>query len=145
MDVCNRLHALEEIKAVKAHYCRFVDTKQWDAYRDLFTQDCTFDGESNGVGPIANREDFAAMARVGLANCVSIHHCHCPEIDLISDTTAKGLWAMEDRLYWDEGAGSPWRSMHGMGHYHETYTKADGVWKIASWRLTRLHVVTVPI
>jgi hypothetical protein len=27
----------------------------------------------------------------------------------------------------------------GYGHYHETYRVVDGVWKIASSKLTRLH------
>jgi len=28
----------------------------------------------------------------------------------------------------------------GYGHYHERYVRQDGRWRIASQRLTRLHV-----
>jgi hypothetical protein len=30
--------------------------------------------------------------------------------------------------------------MHGFGHYHETYEKADGQWRITSSTLTRLSM-----
>jgi hypothetical protein len=29
--------------------------------------------------------------------------------------------------------------MHGYGHYHETYEKADGEWRIKSSKLIRLR------
>jgi hypothetical protein len=29
--------------------------------------------------------------------------------------------------------------MHGYGHYHETYEKVDGRWRIKSSKLTRLR------
>jgi hypothetical protein len=29
--------------------------------------------------------------------------------------------------------------MHGYGHYHETYEKVDGAWRIKSTTLTRLR------
>lgn len=35
--------------------------------------------------------------------------------------------------------------LDGFGHYHETYVKADGGWRIQSSKLTRLHAdFTVP-
>jgi hypothetical protein len=30
--------------------------------------------------------------------------------------------------------------VQGFGHYHETYTRKDGQWRIASLKLTRLYV-----
>jgi hypothetical protein len=30
--------------------------------------------------------------------------------------------------------------MHGWGHYHETYVKGDGGWRIQTLTLTRLRV-----
>lgn len=49
-------------------------------------------------------------------------------------TTARGVWAMTDlvRLL-------PAVTLHGYGHYHETYEKQDGQWRITSSRLTRLR------
>ena len=64
-------------------------------------------------------------------------------ITLTSPTTATGIWALEDRLWWPEG--SPISSMHAFGHYHETYERLDGEWYIKTMTLTRLHrMVTTP-
>lgn len=143
MDTTQKLDAVEEIKKLKARYFRFVDTKQWDALRDLFTPEARFDGETSGMGAIADLDAFIAAAAGGLTGCVSVHHGHCPEIELTSETTARGIWPMEDMLRWDEGSGSPVRALHGFGHYFEDYAKVGGAWKIASWKLVRLRVDTV--
>ena len=34
---------------------------------------------------------------------------------------------------------SPQFVLHGFGHYHEEYRKADGAWRIARLKLTRLR------
>ena len=57
-----------------------------------------------------------------------------PEIDFISDSEAKGVWAMEDIV--DHGDNV----LYGQGHYHETYRKLDGAWRIASVHLTRIRL-----
>src|ERR1700733_6454504 len=41
-----RLVHVENIKQLKARYFRFVDSKQWDALRDVFTDDLLFYFES---------------------------------------------------------------------------------------------------
>jgi hypothetical protein len=53
-----------------------------------------------------------------------------------STTTARGIWPMEDRL---GPEGSSGRSVHGFGHYHETYEHVDGAWRIKTLRLSRLQ------
>jgi hypothetical protein len=49
-------------------------------------------------------------------------------------TTARGVWGMTDlvRLL-------PAVTLQGYGHYHETYEKRNGQWRITSSRLTRLR------
>jgi hypothetical protein len=64
------------------------------------------------------------------------------EIELTSPTTATGVWALEDQLWWPEGG--PLRHMHGFGHYHETYEKAEAGWRIKSMTITRLHRLVDP-
>ena len=39
-----RLHEMLEIHALKAAYCRYVDTKQWRRLQALFTDDVVFEG-----------------------------------------------------------------------------------------------------
>jgi hypothetical protein len=144
MTDIEKLLALEEIKALKARYFRFVDTKDWAGLRGLFADDARFDAES-GVGAVDGANVFVAAARDGLAGCVSVHHGHCPEIAFTSETTATGIWAMEDRLRWEDGTSGPLHTLHGYGHYHETYAKISDRWLITSWKLTRLRLDTISI
>ena len=50
-----------------------------------------------------------------------MHQVHAPEITLTSDTTATGVWALEDVVRLAPGV-----NLNGRGHYHETYEKVDG-------------------
>jgi hypothetical protein len=65
-----------------------------------------------------------------------------PDIEILSETTAKGLWAMEDilRRPKDEPSEYGYTYLHGFGHYHETYARLPQGWRIKTTRLTRLHV-----
>ena len=65
-----------------------------------------------------------------------------PEITLTSPTEATGIWAMMDYV---EREGPNPRRIIGYGHYHETYRKEVGDWKISSKRLVRLRVDEIPV
>lgn len=93
---------LEAIRQLEARYCRFLNTKDVDSWRDVFTTD------------VVVLLDMAVSA--GGAD---------PQ-------TATGIWAMEDLLIFADGS-----ELHGAGHYHETYAKRDGCWRIKSLHLTR--------
>ena len=145
MDTIERLAAIEEIAQVKARYFRCLDTKDWDGFADVFTSDARMDmsGElrgraAPGAGITTGRLEIAAFVRSMVGDVTTVHHGHTPEIDVTSETHATGIWAMEDMLRWPSGA--PLASMHGYGHYHDTYEKADGRWRIRSTTLTRLRV-----
>ena len=130
---------IEAIKQLKARYFRCMDTKDWDGMRQVFAQDVHIDTSGDGGGIQDDADDFMAMLRSNIEDVVTVHHGHMPEIELTSPTTATGIWAMEDHLWWPEGA--PLKHLHGYGHYHETYEKgADGTWRIKSLLLTRLRV-----
>ena len=49
---------------------------------------------------------------------------------------------MEDLIFYDRTAhpDAQFTTMHGYGHYHDTYRKVDGSWRIAGADLTRLRV-----
>lgn len=135
---------LDQIRDLKARYCRYADTKQWEEVGRLFTDDAVM-RFYNVDGSLANEVPAAEFAgtiggRVGAGQ--PIHHLFSHEIAFTSDTTATGVWAMEDLIFHDRQAhpDAPFTSMHGFGHYHDSYRKADGVWRIAGSRLTRLRV-----
>jgi hypothetical protein len=125
---------IEAIKQLKARYFRFLDTKQWDAWREVFTED--FQAEVHGPHPVIhfeNRDEMVESNRKVLAEAPTIHHGHMPEIELTGPDTARGIWAMLDVV--KLGAG-----FVGYGHYHEEYRKVEGDWRIARLLLTRLHI-----
>lgn len=140
MNDLERLLAIEEIKQLKARYFRFVDTKDWEAYRSVFADDVVVDVSASVPNGLVTGGDAAVeLARRSLAGDVtSVHHGHCPEIEIVSLTQARGIWAMEDRLSWGAASAFPGQTMHGMGHYTETYEKTDR-WRIKTMKLTRLR------
>jgi hypothetical protein len=144
MEPITALEAIEAIRALKARYFRAMDTKDWPAFEAVFTPDATMDvsgelGAGGGdAGIIRGNSAIRAFVQGAIDTVSTVHHGHMPEIEIESPTHARGMWAMEDQLKWPEGC--PVRSLHGFGHYHETYERHDGRWLIASLRLTRLRV-----
>lgn len=135
----------DAIRELKARYFRCLDTKDWDEWRKVFTDDVVVRvdltpsrrGEQgvpsdNPVGADA----FVALNRQRLADYVTVHHGHTYEIAITGPDTATGIWAMEDIV---QPAGSD-RVMRGYGHYHEEYRKVDGTWRIARMYLKRLRI-----
>jgi SnoaL-like domain len=125
---------IEAIKQLKARYCRYLDTKDWAAWRSIFTDDFLSDTSDAGGKVIAGADEFVAFTRKSLRNQAMVHQVHAPEIDITSATTARGVWALEDVVRFGPGV-----NLRGYGHYHETYEKLDGQWRIKSSKLTRLR------
>lgn len=125
---------LEALKALKARYCRLLDSKQWLEWRELFAEHLVSDTSEAGGKRITGADAFTAFVEKTLGNRTTVHHVHAPELELVSSTTARGIWALEDYIRFMPGL-----SMRGYGHYHETYEKIDGRWLIASSKLTRLR------
>jgi hypothetical protein len=125
---------IEAIKQLKARYFRTMDTKDWAGMRRVFMDDVVTDTTASGGSVITGADRFIAYLEETLADAVTVHHGHMPEIELKSATSATGVWALEDWVRWDAGG------IHGFGHYHETYVKVDGEWRIASLTLTRLRL-----
>jgi SnoaL-like domain len=130
---------LEQIKQLKARYCRTMDTKDWTSMRRLFADDVTVDTTDSGGGLVTGADEFMTFLEATIGDVVTVRQCHTPEIDLESPTRASGVWAMEEMLRWPDGT-----ELHGYGHYHETYEKRSGRWCIASCTLTRLRMDFTP-
>ena len=126
---------IEAIRQLKARYFRTMDTKDWNGMRQVFTDGVVMDTTESGGGVVSGADEFMAFLRETLADVITVHHGHMPEIEVTGSTTARGVWALQDLLIWANGS-----RLLGFGHYHETYEKADGEWRIASSKLTRLHM-----
>lgn len=125
---------VEAIRRLKARYFRTMDTKDWDAMRQVFTDDVVIDTREAGGDVVRGAAEFMAFLEGALDGAVTVHQGHMPEIDLTSETTATGIWALNDIVIWPNGM-----RLDGYGHYYETYEKGADGWRITSSKLTRLH------
>lgn len=135
---------IEQIKQLKARYFRLLDTKDWDAFADLFTDDCEHILPSTPPKPPQPNDEYLAGIRATLGEGTTVHHGHTPEITLLGPREATGIWAMFDYVDVDRGSDGP-LLLEGYGHYFETYRKCDdGAWRISSKRNVRLRVDMLP-
>ena len=167
MDAVDRLLAIEGVRLCKAKYAYCVDTKDWDGFGALFTDEAVFDetnamtarhpktGEwvrtgsefslellqsvENGVAwPVIGVKNIVEVARGMAEHNLLVHKLFNPMIEILTERTAKAIWPFEDEVYFSEG--QPMRYMNGMGHYHETYEKKGEDWLIKSMIGTRTGV-----
>jgi hypothetical protein len=156
MNNLDKLIWLEEIRNLKARYFRLQDNKLWDEYRELFLDDSVFDvsaasRDPSGTGsatleaavrePIVGRDAIVDYVSKGLNDRVrSFHEGFMPEIEILSEASARAIWPMEDRVWFPDGKLS---QMHGFGCYHETYTRRDTRWYIQTLRIVRMKLELV--
>ncbi len=139
------LEEIEAIKQLKARYFRFMDTKQWDKWGMVWTEDAELHNPSARPEPIVGRAEIQRLVSSRLANTLSVHHGHMPEITITGEREANGVWAMYDLLMGQHPAdllsgNSTGRTLIGYGHYIEQYRKdPDGQWRIRRLELRRLH------
>lgn len=133
-DDATVLSEIEAIKRLKSRYCRYLDTKDWAAWRALFTDDFVSDTSRAGGKVITGADEFVAFTRKALRSQPTVHQVHAPDIELTSPTTANGVWALEDVVRFGPGV-----NLRGYGHYTETYERIDGEWRIKTSTLTRLR------
>ena len=139
IDPLARLVAVEDIKQLKARYFRFMDRKQWEDMRDVFSRDAHFEPGRFVIEGSAKIAEYMAQALEPLR---TVHHGHMPEITVTGPSSAHGIWAMWDYVEWP-GEG-PRQGLYGYGHYEEDYVVEDGAWRISRLVLTRLRVDVLP-
>lgn len=127
----------QAIEQLKARYFRWMDTKQWDAWRTLFTEDAELQASPDPAERFVGADEIVEKVSGYLKDAVTVHHGHMPEIEIDGDT-ATGIWAMDDFV------DLPQLVLRGYGHYHEEYVRLDGEWRIRRSRLTRLRLDVEP-
>jgi hypothetical protein len=136
-DLDKRIRVLEDIEAIKklkAKYFRYIDKKLWDDMEGLWTEDATAD-YGMGIDLLQGRGAIVKFLKknLGLDSMISVHQGHNPEIQITSDTTARGIWVLNDRLIIQTIS-----TLSGWGYYDDEYTKENGEWKIKSTKITRI-------
>jgi ketosteroid isomerase-like protein len=131
MDLLRRLEAIEDIKQLKARYARHVDAKRWDALADLFTEDAAL--QHPHLGTVTGRAHIVSAISASIDDASFSHHVGMPDIDVVADSTARGVWSVIVLGHRRDTAGD-WVD-ESRTEYHEDYRKgADGSWRIARTR-----------
>ncbi|MCX5999332.1 MAG: nuclear transport factor 2 family protein [Chloroflexi bacterium] len=121
------LEDIEAIKRVKARYWHCLDNKLWDELKEVFAENARQqygDSHHDGQGIVPYLKDL-------LGEVTTSHIGYGPDIELTSESTAKGTWGLQDQLIWKSG-----RRMTGFAYYEDEYVKENN-----SWRIKRTSVV----
>jgi uncharacterized protein (TIGR02246 family) len=149
MDAIQKLVAIEAIKQLKARYHRAVDTKDWNLLASVLTEDAR-SVYSDGLFSFAGRDEILEFHKGALEtnDIVTMHQSHMPEIEITSETTARGSWYLEDTVInaGDANEYNPGRSvLIGTGIYHDEYAKVDGEWLISVTGYKRIFEYREPM
>ncbi|MGN7862865.1 nuclear transport factor 2 family protein [Microbacterium sp. 22303] len=155
MDDVQRLVAVYQIEKLKSRYFRALDMKDWAAFAANFTEDIVFDFTESDTGDDVDKlvrhiyqVDGAAAAaewaRTAIGNATTSHHGHMPDIEILDEDTATGIWSLNDQIWFTKDSGFPYAKLEGYGHYYEDYRRVDGVWKVARTKFVRHHAIFTP-
>jgi hypothetical protein len=131
------LEDIERIKRLKYRYWRAIDMGDIEAARDLLTEDIKVDYVGGSYRwCIEGREPFLqAIAQAFNATAVSVHTGHHPEIDVLTETTARGIWYLTDTFI-----SLPENIVtEGSALYRDEYVKQDGIWRIRVSTYERIY------
>ena len=132
----------ELIKRLKYAYFRCLDQKRWAELGELFLPDGTV-AYSGGKYHFEGREAIVAFLEKNMSRDAfhTSHRVHHPEIELLSDTEATGVWAMEDVNVDTEFDFY----LTGAGFYEDRYVKVDGEWRFAHTGYKRTFETMMPM
>jgi SnoaL-like domain len=126
---------LEAIRRVKYAYFRTLDLKQFDELGDLLAEDATASYE-DGQTVLEGRTAIVSWLKAVLGDpgIVTEHHGHHPEITFTSETTAHGLWYLQDRVI----VANADVEIGGTAFYDDRYRLTEEGWRIAHTGYTRV-------
>jgi hypothetical protein len=140
-DAVQGLVDIEEIKRLKARYLRYLDTQDWDAWSDVFTDDVDFQHDAQLVDPDGTqggRSTLVQFVSRNLEGATTVHQAYSPDITLTGPDTATGIWGLAD--YVSFAGEEPPKGFRGYGHYHEEYVRTRKGWRIKRVAITRLRI-----
>ncbi|KHL16098.1 UNVERIFIED_CONTAM: hypothetical protein LK11_18195 [Mumia flava] len=133
---------MQELRTLKARYCRLLGAGAWRELDPLFApngQVRVYDVDGH-LTYFADAPDVGLTLSRRLGGAQVVVHAFSAELTIVSPTRADGVWAMEDHLIYPATGSDLGRRAHGFGHFHETYVRHDGRWLIRSLELTRIRV-----
>lgn len=132
---------IREIEHLKYRYLRHLDLKEFDALGQTLTSDATA-SYGGGAYQFEGRAAIVEFLRTTMSEpeMLTTHKAHQPEIELIDAETARGVWALEDKVI-NIAFGV---TISGAAYYDDTYRKVDGAWLIAHTGYRRVYEELAP-
>ena len=130
---------IEAIKQLKHAYFRCIDTANLEELGTLFHDDVTV----HFVGgtyewKVEGKQDYLANIRYSFNKAsVGHHNGHQPEIRMLSDREATGVWYLADNMWILNHKAKT----HGTALYWDRYVKENGRWLIIDTRYERLYEI----
>ncbi len=133
---------IEAIKRLKHRYFRCIDMANL-LESELLHEDVTVDFVGGSYRfQLTGRDEYVRMIGQAFhADFVGQHNGHHPEIDVLSETEATGLWYLSDVALNLRSKVST----IGSSLYRDRYVKIDGVWKIRTTQYERIFEIVEPI
>ncbi len=131
-----RLMDMEAIRQLKHAYFRCIDSANFEELETLFHEDVLvhFKG-GNYEWKLQGRAEYLASIRKSFTRkAIGHHNGHQPEIQMLSDREATGIWYLADHM-WIQ----PSFYTTGTALYWDRYVKEDGRWLIRETRYERLY------
>ena len=131
---------IEAIKQLKHAYFRCIDTANFEELSELFHEDVSvhFIGGNYEWKLQGRKEYLEAVQKAFTTQSIGHHNGHHPEIQILSETEATGIWYLADHMWILE------HRFHTMGTavYWDRYQKIDGRWLIKDTKYERIFEMT---
>jgi hypothetical protein len=134
-----RLMDIEAIKQLKHAYFRCIDTANFAELETIFHEDISVHFVGGAYEwKLQGRDEYMASLRTSFTReAVGHHNGHHPEIQILSETEATGIWYLADNM---------WVLNYnffatGTALYWDRYLKVDGRWVIKETSYERLYEI----
>lgn len=136
------LYEIEKIKQLKARYFRALDTNDWSLFGDTLSESCSA-SYSDGRLVLDGRDAIVAFMSKHMsgATLLSMHHGHTPEISIIDDNAATGIWYLQDQVIDLKSM----TQLSGAAIYTDEYVRENNEWKISKTGYSRTFEYYEPI
>jgi hypothetical protein len=128
---------IEAIKQLKHAYFRCIDTANFEELAELFHEDVSvhFVGGTYEWKLQGRAEYIETVSKAFTTGSVGHHNGHHPEIQILSETEATGIWYLSDNMWMLNF------KFHttGTAIYWDRYLTLDGRWTIRETSYERLY------
>jgi len=134
-----RLMDMEAVRQLKHAYFRCIDTANFAELATLFHEDVSVDFVGGTYEwKLEGRDEYLeSIQKSFTSQAVGHHNGHHPEIQMLSETEATGIWYLTDNMWILSGNFFT----TGTAIYWDRYVKLDGRWVIKDTKYRRIYEI----